>query len=186
MFLLSVILYNIVSVFVSCRWLMKFLLFFSPFSVSPDNGVIGVNESIQVTVDIKPMTCGDHGAELLLHYDTGEDVYISLYGAAQDANVRLDKNSIRIENTFISMANQRTVTICNRSNVIAHYRWTQFATLQEEQQQKMILVDALNSDESSEKDRFMEECLADPSLRDKMSILNRTFQNRKRVSVEKL
>lgn len=62
---------------------------------------------------------------------------ISLYGGAQDANVRLDKNSIRIENTYISMANQRTVIIHNRSDIIAHFRWTQFATKEEEDQQKM-------------------------------------------------
>ena len=156
---------------------------FRPFSVSPLNGVIAVNESIQVTVDIKPMICGDHSSSMHLHYDTGEDIYIALYGAAQDSNVRLDKNSIRIENTFISMANQRTVTISNRSNVIAHYRWTQYATLEEEDQQKMMFCSSLDKEEGGEKDRFMEECFADPSLRDKMSILNRTFENRKRVSV---
>ena len=36
--------------------------------------------------------------------------------------------------------------------------------------------------EQAETDRFLEECITDPSLRDKMSIINRTFQNRKRVS----
>lgn len=69
---------------------------------------------------------------------TGENIYINLYGAASDANVRLDKNSIRVENTFISMANQRVVTISNRSDVIAHFRWTQFATQEEEDQQKLM------------------------------------------------
>ena len=68
----------------------------------------------------------------------GENIYISLYGVAQDALVRLDKNSIRIENTFISMASQRTVTISNRSDVIAHFRWTQYATQEEENQQKLM------------------------------------------------
>ena len=27
----------------------------------------------------------------------GEDVFVTLYGAAQDSNVRLDKNSMRVE-----------------------------------------------------------------------------------------
>ena len=67
-------------------------------------------------------------------------MFIALYGAAQDCNVRLDKNSIRIENTFISMAHQRTVTIQNRSSVIAHFRWTCHATREEEEQQKFLLV----------------------------------------------
>ena len=68
----------------------------------------------------------------------GEDIYIQLYGVSVDANVRLDKNSMRIENTYLSMANQRTVTITNRSDVIAHFRWTQFATQEEEDQQKLL------------------------------------------------
>lgn len=68
----------------------------------------------------------------------GEKVHVSLYGAAQDANVRLDKNSVRMENTYLSMASQRTFVIFNRSDFIAHFRWTQFATQEEEDQQKLL------------------------------------------------
>lgn len=39
----------------------------------------------------------------------------------------------------------------------------------------------LTTSEKLETDRFLEECITDPSLRDKMSIINRTFQNRQRV-----
>ena len=73
-------------------------------------------------------------------FTTGEDIFIQLYGISIDANVRLDKNSMRIENTYLSMANQRTVTITNRSDVIAHFRWTQYATQEEEDQQKLLLA----------------------------------------------
>lgn len=104
--------------------------------MTPEIGTLAVQDSMQVTVEFIPDKVGDHRQDLILHYDTGEDVYISLYGAAQDANVRLDKNSLRIENTFISMASQRTVTISNRTDVLAHFRWTQFATKEEEDQQK--------------------------------------------------
>ena len=69
---------------------------------------------------------------------SGEQITIALYGAAQDANVRLDKNSIRIENTYISMANQRTIVITNRSDFIAHFRWTRFATQDDEDQQRLL------------------------------------------------
>ncbi|XP_064641495.1 hydrocephalus-inducing protein-like isoform X2 [Lineus longissimus] len=152
-----------------------------PFKVTPENGILPINESMQVTVEFKPTTVGDHQKDLLLHYDTGDDIFISLYGAGQDANVRLDKNSIRIENTFITMANQRTVTISNRSNVIAHFKWTQFATQEEEDQQKSLYFTNLNKEETVETDRFLEECISDPTLRDKMSILSRTFTNKKRI-----
>ena len=40
----------------------------------------------------------------------------------------------------------------------------------------------MNNEKGTEHDRFLEECISDPSLRDKMAILSRTFQNRKRVS----
>ena len=104
--------------------------------MTPSIGTLAVNESMQVTVEFNPEKVGDHRRDLVIHYDSGEDVYVALYGAAQDANVRLDKNTIRVESTFISMANQRTVTISNRTDVIAHFRWTQFATKEEEDQQK--------------------------------------------------
>ncbi|XP_046359897.2 hydrocephalus-inducing protein homolog isoform X3 [Haliotis rufescens] len=158
-----------------------------PFSVSPDIGVLPVKESMQVTVDFQPQQGGDHKADLVLHYDTGEDVFISLYGAAQDSNVRLDKNSIRIESTFISMANERTVTIHNRSDVIAHFHWSGYATQEEEDQHKLMRQIDLDREERTDTDRFLEECVTDPTLRDKLSILGRTFQNRKRmVSDDKL
>ena len=41
---------------------------------------------------------------------SGEDIFISLYGAAVDYNVRLDKNTVKMENTFISCASQRYVS----------------------------------------------------------------------------
>ena len=79
----------------------------------------------------------------ITHYFSGEDVLISLCGQAQDSNVRLDKNSVRIEGTYISMANQRTITIHNRTDVIAHFRWTQFATQEEEDHQKLRYLEIL-------------------------------------------
>jgi len=71
---------------------------------------------------------------------TGEDIYINMTGAAQDAAVRLDKSSLAIEDTYISLANQRIVTISNRSDVIAHFRWTRFATSADEERQKLTYV----------------------------------------------
>jgi len=41
----------------------------------------------------------------------GEEIFISLYGAAIDYNIRLDKNTFKMENTFISCASQRYVYV---------------------------------------------------------------------------
>ena len=43
----------------------------------------------------------------LYKLNPGEEIFISLYGAAIDYNIRLDKNTVKMENTFISCASQR-------------------------------------------------------------------------------
>ncbi|KAI4897658.1 hypothetical protein NFI96_025643 [Prochilodus magdalenae] len=178
----------------------------SPFSVEPQVGTLGVGESMQVTVDFLPTITGDHSQQLLLHYHTAvpstaarhayitaagvvpqqvlqapsEDVYISLYGASTDVNVRLDKNSVLMEKTYISMANQRTVAILNRSNTLVHYQWKSFATEEEEEQHKLRFSSELRQEEEDEMEQFLTECDADPTLRDRLSLLSRTFQQRRK------
>lgn len=112
------------------------LLVHEPFFVTPDSSRLAVGESMQIHVDFKALQTGDHASHMILHYETGEDIFISLYGAAIDYNVRLDKNTVKMENTFISCASQRTVAISNRSDIIVQFKWSNFATLREELQQK--------------------------------------------------
>lgn len=107
-----------------------------PFFVTPDSGKLAVGESMQIHVDFKAVQTRDFSSQMILQYDTGEDVYISLYGAAIDYNVRLDKNTLKMENTFISSASQRVVTLSNRSDVLFHFKWTKFATTREEEQER--------------------------------------------------
>ncbi|EMP25540.1 Hydrocephalus-inducing protein like protein [Chelonia mydas] len=109
----------------------------SPFSVEPCIGTLGVGETMQLTVEFQPLEIGDHSKDLIVHYDTGEDIHISLYGAAIDVNVRLDKNSLMIEKTYVTLANQRSVLIHNRSDIIAHFQWKVFVTQEEEERQKL-------------------------------------------------
>ncbi|XP_015224105.2 hydrocephalus-inducing protein homolog isoform X3 [Lepisosteus oculatus] len=152
----------------------------SPFSVEPHLGTLGIGESTQFTVSFFPKTVGDHSQDLVLHYDTGEDIYISLYGAATDINVRLDKNSVIVEKTYITMANQRSIALINRSDIVVHFQWKTFATEEEEDQQKLRFRLDLQREEEEETDSFLAECDADPTIRDRLSILSRTFLNRRR------
>ena len=46
-------------------------------------------------------------------------------------------------------------------------------------------IDELNQEEDDETEVFLRECMADPTLRDRISILSRTFQNRKKVMKKK-
>lgn len=150
-----------------------------PFSVSPDHGILPVGENMQVTVDFKPMKCGEFKNELVINYDSSEAVYVGLYGTAQDFNVRLDKNSLRIEDTYITMNNQRTVTIHNRSDIILHYEWKKFATMEEEEQQKLKEMASLNRDEMHAKNKLSNQSP------DYVALLSRNFQNKVRNSQNK-
>ena len=54
--------------------LVCFMLY-RPFNVSPLNGVLGVNENMQITLEFKPATVGDHQGDLVIRYDTGEGLF---------------------------------------------------------------------------------------------------------------
>ncbi|XP_059848459.1 hydrocephalus-inducing protein homolog isoform X2 [Hypanus sabinus] len=153
----------------------------TPFHVVPIHGKLDAGESVQVTVEFIPQSTGNHSEDLMIHLDTGEDIFVNLYGAAEDVNVRLDKSSVMIEKTYITLANQRVVSICNRSNIIVHFQWKAFATPEEEQQQKLRFFSDLISEEEEVTDYFLQECAEDPALHESISILSRTFLNRRRM-----
>ncbi|XP_021264314.1 hydrocephalus-inducing protein homolog isoform X3 [Numida meleagris] len=149
----------------------------SPFSVDPSVGTLRIGDTMQVTVEFHPLKTGDHCGSLVVHYDTGEDVLTSLYGAAVDVNIRLDRNSLMIAKTYLTLASHRSVVIHNRSEIIAHFQWKAFVTQEEEDQQKLRLCHRLRRQEEDEMDRFIDECMVDPSLRERLSVLSRVFQN---------
>ncbi|XP_032891862.1 hydrocephalus-inducing protein homolog [Amblyraja radiata] len=153
-----------------------------PFNVAPIHGYLDIGETMQVTMEFIPQCIGDHCDDLMIHLDTDENIFVDLYGAAVDINVRLDKSSVTIEKTYISLANQRIVSICNRSNIVVHFQWKAFATSEEEEQQKLRFFSDLKSEEEEETEFFLQECAGDPALRERISILSRTFLNRCRMA----
>ncbi|XP_062817752.1 hydrocephalus-inducing protein homolog isoform X1 [Anolis carolinensis] len=149
-----------------------------PFSVEPSTGTLGIKEAAQFTIDFQPEKSGNHCQDLVVHYDTGEDIHVALYGAAADVNVRLDKNSLTVEKTYITLANQRSVVIHNRSDIIAHFQWKAFANPEEEEQKKQRLCQTLQAEEECLLDQLAMDCHLDPSLREHLAIVTRTFQSR--------
>ena len=83
---------------------------------------------MQVTVAFLPLSVGDFSGELTVHYNTGntcsylledvidivcigESVYSSLHGSSVDVNVRLDRSSVTLGNTYIGLSTQRLAHI---------------------------------------------------------------------------
>ncbi|XP_077166200.1 hydrocephalus-inducing protein homolog isoform X2 [Paroedura picta] len=145
----------------------------SPFSVEPSTGTLGVGETTQFMVEFLPQGTGNHCEDLVVHYDTAEDV-----------NVRLEKSSLTIEKTYITLASQRSVAIHNRSNIIAHFQWKFFATQTEEEQKKQMFCHSLQVEEEDVVDQFLKECITNPTLREHLSIVTRTFRNRQAAMYE--
>jgi len=55
---------------------------------------------------------------MLLEYDTGEKVYINMYGSADDVNIRLEKQILQMDNTYINLVSMKVLTLYNRSDII--------------------------------------------------------------------
>ncbi|NWS72026.1 HYDIN protein, partial [Crotophaga sulcirostris] len=151
----------------------------SPFSVDPSIGTLGTGDAMQVTVEFHPLKTGDHSGSLIVHYDTGEDIHTSLYGAAVDVNIGLERSSVTVENTYITLANHSSVIICNRSEIIAHFQWKAFLTQEEEDQQKLRLCHRLQRQEEDERNYFLKECTAHPALQEHLSLHSHTYQKQR-------
>lgn len=61
-----------------------------------------------------------------------------LYGSSVDVNVRLDRSSLILENTYLCLSSQRSVVIHNRSDVVVHYQWKAFASELEENMKREV------------------------------------------------
>ncbi|NWR27030.1 HYDIN protein, partial [Tachuris rubrigastra] len=155
----------------------------SPFSVIPTMGTLGIGDTLQVTVEFHPLQSGDHCAPLVVHYGTGEDTHTSLHGSAVNVHIRLDRNSVTVEQTYITLSNQSTVRIHNHSSVTARFQWKAFATQEEEEQLKQRLCHRLCEEENARADNFLEWSRADTTRGERLSLLSHIFQN-KRTKVQ--
>uniref|UniRef100_A0A8D0FBW4 HYDIN/VesB/CFA65-like Ig-like domain-containing protein n=1 Tax=Strix occidentalis caurina TaxID=311401 RepID=A0A8D0FBW4_STROC len=145
----------------------------SPVSDDPSIGTLGIGDAMQVTVEFHPLKTGDHSSSLVVHYDTGEDIHTSLYGAAVDVNIRLARNSLTVEKSYLMLSNHRSVVIHNRSEIIVHFQWKAFVTQEEEDRQKL----RPQRQKEDKMDHCLRECEVDPALPERLSLLSCTFQN---------
>ncbi|KAK2918189.1 hydrocephalus-inducing protein homolog [Channa argus] len=144
-----------------------------PFSVTPSSGTLDVGESLQVTVDFHPMTVGDHTQDLLLHYHTGEDVYMSLYGTCEELNIHLEPDSLLLKKTYISLASTRTVSLTNTSNIPLQYCWSAWSS-QEDKDQSLLRESSVL--QQKEKELLLIKRDSDPTAIQHMSLLSRALQ----------
>ncbi|NWT91809.1 HYDIN protein, partial [Urocynchramus pylzowi] len=148
----------------------------SPFSVIPAMGALGIGDTMELTVGFQPLQTGDWSGSLVVHYDTGEDTHTSLHARAVDAHIRLDRNTVTFEKTYITLSNLTTVLIHNHSDITAHFQWKAVDTGEEDhlkrrqyhrmyQQQKEKLYD------------FLKESGVDTTRRERFALLTHSLQS---------
>ncbi|XP_068883105.1 hydrocephalus-inducing protein homolog isoform X4 [Aphelocoma coerulescens] len=149
----------------------------SPFSVTPAVGTLGIGDAVQVTVRFQPLQSGDHSASLVVHYDTGENTHISLHGTAVDVHIRLDRDTVTVGKTYITLSNHTTVRIHNLSGITACFQWKVFDTQEEEDQLKLRQYPRLCRQEKDKLSDFLKERRADTTHRERSALLTRTIQS---------
>ncbi|XP_045894223.1 hydrocephalus-inducing protein homolog [Micropterus dolomieu] len=155
-----------------------------PFSITPSCGALDVGEGMQVTVEFNPMTAGDYSQDLLLHYHTGEDVYIRLYGTCEELNIHLEPDSVLLKKTYISLANVNTVCLTNRGDIPLQYYWTTWPSLQEEALSLLRESSVLQQKEENEREQLLFQCESDPTAIHRLPLLSKALQERRSQAVK--
>ena len=62
---------------------------------------------IHVTLTCLNIFIATYHGQFYIYLCVGESVYSSLHGSSVDVNVRLERNSVKLENTYIGLCTQR-------------------------------------------------------------------------------
>ncbi|KAI3385976.1 hypothetical protein SNEBB_004504 [Seison nebaliae] len=164
-----------------------------PFNIEPSCGIIGINEIMQITVTFKPMDIGTIEKDLKVSFDTGEELFVQLQGSSRNYDIRLEKSSIRIEHTFSTLVNQRTISIINNSPFATHFTWCRFANLTEEQTYRDMKLREMENEGLAAEESALQAILAEMNTKDNgeeidyVSLLEESIDtHRKIISREKI
>nr|XP_019962004.1 PREDICTED: hydrocephalus-inducing protein homolog [Paralichthys olivaceus] len=151
-----------------------------PFSVTPPCGTLDIGKSMQVTVNFHPMTTGDHSQPLRLHYHTGEDVSVSLYGVCEELNINLRPNSVMLTDTYISLVNVNKVCLTNTGDIPLRYYWSVWPS-QEKEDEHLLRESSMlqQTEEEEEKEQLLFHCQSDPKAIHRLPQQDSTLQERR-------
>ncbi|XP_031371217.1 hydrocephalus-inducing protein homolog [Apis dorsata] len=106
------------------------------FWIEPSKGRIEEEESLQFIVHFLSNKAGDFEANLFLEYDTGEKLCIDLQSSAENCQIRIDRGTVRLEETFLGLSRSKTLLIHNRSNYTVKYKWMLFESIEADNERK--------------------------------------------------
>ncbi|GMH58813.1 hypothetical protein TrST_g5240 [Triparma strigata] len=130
----------------------------SVFGASPADGLVEVGQTVMVTLTFTPKSVSDFTGELMIQYH-GTDMtsYVSLQGTAENVEVFLSAPSVNLEPAYISLSSQKTVKVCNKSEIPVRFDWRAFHTPEEEEEERSRLLLELEQMQQLEEDKLNEE-----------------------------
>ncbi|XP_026670103.1 hydrocephalus-inducing protein homolog [Ceratina calcarata] len=108
------------------------------FWIEPAKGTIEEEETLQFTVYFLSRKAGEFEANLFLEYDTGEKLRVKVRGSAENCPIRIDRGTVRMEDTFLGLSRSKTITIHNRSNFIVKYKWMQYESAEVDNERREL------------------------------------------------
>lgn len=57
---------------------------------------------------------------------TGEKLCLILRSSAMNCTIRIDRGSIRMEDTYLGLSRSKVLTIHNRSDYVVRFQWMRF------------------------------------------------------------
>ncbi|KAI8909685.1 hypothetical protein EDD86DRAFT_143580 [Gorgonomyces haynaldii] len=125
-----------------------------PFSVNPKNASVEPGKSIQLNVEFIAKHIGSFHSNMIIQYDTGESVSVKLMGIADNINIRLEKNHVKMDNTWNNMLNTKIVKLINRSDKMVKFAWKLYPNEIEEEHYRQQKLLELHTEETTEIEAF--------------------------------
>ncbi|XP_035733008.1 hydrocephalus-inducing protein homolog [Vespa mandarinia] len=108
----------------------------SCFRIEPSSGLIDEEESIQFTIYFLSDNIGEFEGNLFIKNETGEILRTKLRSSAVNCIIRIDRGSVKMENTYLGMSRSKILTIHNRSDYIVKYKWMYYKSSKEDNAKK--------------------------------------------------
>ncbi|TPX54724.1 hypothetical protein PhCBS80983_g05802 [Powellomyces hirtus] len=134
-----------------------------PWKFVPASGSLEPGQAMQIEAIYHPTSAGYLQDCCRVQFDTGERLYFWLEARASNVHIRLEKPSLKLDNTFIGLASMKTIKLINRSDLMAKFEWKRFARVQEEKSFRLRRGAELTAKEEKEMEVVRETATDDGS-----------------------
>ena len=122
------------------------------FEASPVEGIVEVGQTIMIELTFTPQHSERCEGDLVIAYEDGEQVFMSLSGVSENVGVFLSAPALHLDSTYISLSSQKTVKVQNKSEIPVKFSWKQFVNERDEEAERARLAADLTRMQELEED----------------------------------